>query len=45
MVWGLFAFGEHFGGAYVRLAPTGRSDGRVNGSQGAECGAVLETDG
>jgi hypothetical protein len=45
MVWGLFTFGNRFGGAFLRLAPAGRADGRVNGSQGAEVGAVLEVEG
>jgi hypothetical protein len=42
MVWGLYTFGSRFGGAYLRLAPAGWADGRVNGSQGADVGAVLE---
>jgi hypothetical protein len=45
MVWGLFAFGNRFGGAFLRLAPAGQADGRVNGQQGAEIGAVLEVGG
>lgn len=42
VVWGLFAFGRHFGGAFMRLAPRGTGGGRVNTSQGAEVGALLE---
>ena len=42
MVWGLFVFGSHFGGAYLRLTPAGRTLGVVNGGQGAEVDAVLE---
>ncbi|HEX8905347.1 MAG TPA: hypothetical protein VF771_10920, partial [Longimicrobiaceae bacterium] len=42
MVWGLFQFGAHFGGAFLRLAPAGRGDGRINASQGSEVSAVLE---
>ncbi|HEX8904261.1 MAG TPA: hypothetical protein VF771_05425 [Longimicrobiaceae bacterium] len=42
MVWGLFTFGSRFGGAFLRLAPAGNNAGRINGSQGAEVGAILE---
>ena len=44
MVWGLFTFGDRFGGAFLRMAPAGRADGRVNGAQGAEVGVVLEVE-
>jgi hypothetical protein len=41
VVWGLFAFGDHFGGAFLRMQSTaGR--GVVNAVQGAEIGAMLD---
>jgi hypothetical protein len=40
LVWGLFVFGEHFGGVHLRMQPAGRS-GVVNTSQGADLGAGL----
>lgn len=42
MVWGLFAFGDHFGGIFLRMRPMGQHGGVVNTRQGAEIGAVLE---
>ena len=42
MVWGLFAFGDHFGGAFLRMQPVGGGGGVVNTRQGAEVGVVLE---
>jgi hypothetical protein len=45
LVWGLFAFGDHFGGALMRMQPQGGGKGVVNTRQGAEVGALLELDG
>ncbi|HEX2092412.1 MAG TPA: hypothetical protein VHG28_08420 [Longimicrobiaceae bacterium] len=42
LVWGLFAFGNHFGGAFLRLQPTAGSAGVVNTRQGAEVSVLLE---
>jgi hypothetical protein len=44
MVWGLFAFGNHFGGAFLRMQGHGGGTGVVNTHQGAECGVALELD-
>jgi hypothetical protein len=42
VVWGLFAFGQHFGGVHLTMQPTGQgSNGVVNPNQGAELGAGL----
>ena len=41
VVWGLFAFGEHFGGVHLTMQPTGHGSGVVNPNQGAEVGAGL----
>lgn len=40
VVWGLFAFGERYGGGFLRMLPQGRS-GVVNASRGADDGAFL----
>lgn len=45
LVWGLFAFGNHFGGAFLRMQCHGGGTGVVNTRQGAEAGVVLELDG
>lgn len=45
IVWGLFAFGRHFGGAFLRMHPSGEQGGVVNTRQGAEVGALLELTG
>jgi hypothetical protein len=42
MVWGLFAFGDHFGGALLRMMPHAGTDGVVNSAQGAQVGVGLE---
>ncbi len=42
LVWGLFVFGDHFGGAFLRMQPTEGGSGVVNAKQGAEVGALLE---
>lgn len=44
MVWGLFAFGDHFGGTFLRMQPHGGGTGVVNTRQGAEVGVFLELD-
>jgi hypothetical protein len=44
MVWGLFVFGGHFGGAFLRMQPAGGADGLVNTQQGAEVGVLLNLD-
>ncbi|HYH79789.1 MAG TPA: hypothetical protein VEX86_08325 [Longimicrobium sp.] len=41
LVWGLFAFGDHFGGAWLRMQAQG-GHGVVNARRGAETGALLE---
>jgi hypothetical protein len=41
VVWGLFVFGEYFGGVHLTMLPTGHGSGVVNPSQGAEFGAGL----
>jgi hypothetical protein len=44
MVWGLFAFGDHFGGAVLRMQPHDAGTGVVNSAQGAEVGYCLYVD-
>ncbi len=41
LVWGLFVFGDHFGGVHLRMQATGRGAGVVNTRQGADIGAGL----
>ena len=41
VVWGLFVFGEHFGGVHLTMLPTGHGTGVVNPNQGAALGAGL----
>ncbi|HEY0036094.1 MAG TPA: hypothetical protein VGB66_05365 [Longimicrobium sp.] len=41
VVWGLFVFGEHFGGVHLTMLPAGHGTGVVNRNQGAELGAGL----
>jgi hypothetical protein len=43
LVWGLFAFGELFGGAFLRLQPSARG-GVVNTAGGAEVSLLLEVE-
>jgi hypothetical protein len=45
MVWGLFVFGEHFGGAFLRMHAAGNHGGVVNTRRGSEVGVMLEVDG
>ncbi|MFL5538399.1 MAG: hypothetical protein ACJ8J0_05375 [Longimicrobiaceae bacterium] len=42
MVWGLFVFGEHYGGAFLRMQPAGNGSGLVNTHQGAEVGVMVD---
>ena len=44
MVWGLFVFGEHFGGALLRMMPHTGTGGVVNAERGALCGVALEVE-
>lgn len=44
VVWGLFGFGRHWGGAFTRIAPRGTL-GAVNAKQGASYGMVFEVAG
>jgi hypothetical protein len=44
MVWGLFVFGDYFGGAFLRMQPAGGASGLVNTHQGAEVGVLLNLD-
>jgi hypothetical protein len=44
MVWGLFVFGDHFGGAFLRMQPAGGASGLVNTNHGAEVGVLLNLD-
>jgi hypothetical protein len=41
LIWGLFAFGEIFGGVFLRLQPCANG-GVVNTAGGAEVGLLLE---
>jgi hypothetical protein len=43
LVWGLYAFGDRYAGAFVRLAPRG-GGGVVNIGRGATIGVALEAD-
>ncbi|CAA9306767.1 MAG: Transcriptional regulator, GntR family domain / Aspartate aminotransferase [uncultured Gemmatimonadetes bacterium] len=42
LVWGLFVFGRHYGGAFLRMQATSAGTGRVNTGQGAEVGVLLD---
>ncbi|MFL5383909.1 MAG: hypothetical protein ACJ8GN_15415 [Longimicrobiaceae bacterium] len=44
MVWGLFVFGDYYGGAFLRMQPAGNASGLVNTNQGAEVGVLLNLD-
>ena len=41
MVWGLFVFGQRFGGGFLRVLPTGRA-GVVNCALGAKFASYLD---
>lgn len=46
LVWGLFTFGERYGGNYFRVQEqSDRSRGVVNATQGASFGLILEVEG
>jgi hypothetical protein len=45
MVWGLFVFGEHYGGSLLRSMPRTGTGGVVNAERGALCGVGLEVIG
>ena len=42
VVWGMFSFGRHFGGGYLRMMPQENSDGVINSARGAANGLILE---
>jgi hypothetical protein len=42
LVWGFFAFGDVYGGGFLRMMPKGGS-GVVNAAQGASEGVIMET--
>jgi hypothetical protein len=44
LVWGLFAFGSHFGGAVMRMQAHATGGGVVNSTLGAEMGVLLFAD-
>jgi hypothetical protein len=44
VVWGLYAFGDRYGGGFLRMQPCGRS-GVINSSRGACQGIFLEIEG
>ncbi len=41
LIWGLFVFGDNYGGEWVRLLPVTSDKGVINRAQGAEEGVVL----
>jgi len=43
VIWGLFVFGETYGGAFLRMMPRGAGRA-INSAQGASVGAVFEVD-
>lgn len=44
VVWGLFAFGDRYGGGFLRMMPRG-GGGVINAAKGAEEGIILEIEG
>jgi hypothetical protein len=42
LVWGFFAFGDSYGGAFLRMMPQDRGDGVINSARGASEGLVFE---
>lgn len=42
LVWGLFAFGDTFGGAFLRMMPRNCGDGIINSACGASEGLMFE---
>jgi hypothetical protein len=42
VIWGLFCFGNLYGGAFLRMLPKGSGDGVINSARGATEGILLE---
>jgi hypothetical protein len=42
LVWGFFAFGNSYGGSFLRMMPQDRGDGVINSARGASEGLVFE---
>jgi hypothetical protein len=42
VVWGLFCFGRHYGGGFLRMMPRGAGDGIINSAHGATEGFIFE---
>lgn len=42
LVWGMFCFGNSYGGGYIRMLPQGTKDGIVNSGRGAIESPVIE---
>jgi hypothetical protein len=42
VVWGLFCFGESYGGGFLRMMPRGAGDGVINSARGASEGILFE---
>ncbi|MCP4153049.1 MAG: hypothetical protein GY757_35280 [bacterium] len=43
-IWGLFAFGENFGGGFLRVMPVEGSSGVINTAQGARLSVLFEVE-
>ncbi len=42
VIWGLFCFGDLYGGGFLRMLPKGTGDGVINSARGASEGILLE---
>ena len=42
VVWGTFAFGDDYGGGFLRMMPSDRGDGVINSARGATEGFLFE---
>jgi hypothetical protein len=42
VVWGMFSFGDTYGGGFLRMMPTGQGGGVINSSRGATEGLIFE---
>jgi hypothetical protein len=42
VVWGIFCFGERYGGGFLRMMPCGTGDGVINSARGAVEGLLFE---
>lgn len=42
VVWGLFCFGDAYGGGFLRMLPRGGGDGVINAARGATEGIIFE---